>query len=76
MQVRSRNMAQELKSFVRSNRSFRAKTNEHDDIVLSSLLCMRILDEVQTYDQGTYEKLAEIIELDDEERDPMPLIVT
>ncbi len=76
MEIRSKNLVQELKSFVKSNRSYKAKATEHDDIVLSSLLCMRILDEVQTYDQGTYEKLAEIIELGDEERDPMPLIVT
>ena len=76
MEVRSKNLALELKSFVRSNRSFRAKTNQRDDIVLSALLCMRILNEVQNYDQETYEKLAEIIELGDEERDPMPLIVT
>ena len=75
MEVRSTVLAGELKSFVRSNRSFKAKNTEKDDIVLSSLLCMRILNEVQNYDQTTYEKLAEIIELEDEDRDPMPLIV-
>ena len=75
MQVRSKNLVRELKSFVKSNRSFAAKDTETDDIVASALLCVRILNEVQNYDESTYNKLAEIIELEDEERDPMPLIV-
>lgn len=75
MEVLSKPLTTELKAFVRSNRSFEAKDTERDDIVLSTLLCMRVLNEVQNYDENTYNKLAEIIELEDEEHDPMPLIV-
>lgn len=72
MDIKSIPMIQELKSFVKSNRSYAAKVGSTDDIVSSSLLCMRILTEIQNWDTDVYDELADIIDIDDENVEPMP----
>jgi len=72
MIVNSMPMVSELKSFVRDNRSFKARVGQSDDTVLSGLLCMRILTEVQNWDSDIYNELADIIDIDDGTADPMP----
>lgn len=75
MSIRSKTLVHELKNFVRSNRSFKAKATEKDDIVSSTLLAIRILNEVQGYEKEIYDRLAEIIEFDNEDNTPMPMIL-
>lgn len=75
MILSSKPLVRELKSFVRDNKSFSAKSGESDDIVMSLLLSVRILNEIQNWDDNVYERLANVISLDEDEDDPMPLII-
>ena len=63
---------EELKVFVRSNRSYAAKTGQTDNIVSSALLCIRILGEIQNWDDEIHDTLADIISSDDDLDLPMP----
>ena len=75
MMPKSKTLVREIKSFVKDNRSYSAKHGENDDIVMSSLLCIRILSEIQNWDDTVYNRLADIIELEDDDVDPMPMIL-
>jgi hypothetical protein len=74
MNINSISLCEELKSFVRSNRSYAAKAGQTDDIVMSSLLCIRILNEIQNWDDEIHDTLADIINVNDEDVEPMPAI--
>jgi hypothetical protein len=49
MKLYSRPLISELKTFVASGTSFAAKIGETDDLVMSSLLAVRMLLVLQTY---------------------------
>jgi hypothetical protein len=49
MQIRSRPLVSELKNFVAHGTSYAAKPGETDDLVMSSLLAVRMLMMLQTY---------------------------
>lgn len=70
--VKSMPMVMELKAYVKNNRSYNARTGQTDDIISSALLCMRILTEVQNWDSGVYDELADIIDIADDATEPMP----
>lgn len=75
IEIKSQNIINELKSFVRSNRSFSAKGLEKDDLISSIFLIIRMIDVVKFWDSKIYDNLADIIETSDEDTGPMPLIV-
>ena len=73
MKIRSSALVSELKTFVASGGSYAAKVGETDDLVMSTLLTIRMMQELQNYHQ----------ELDQQLRDhgdvivpPMPFIAT
>jgi len=70
--VLSMPLAAELKTFIRDNRSYSGKSGTKDDIVASTLLCMRILTELQNWDGDIYDELADIIDVEDDGSGPMP----
>lgn len=74
MVIKSSPFIHELKAFVKSNKSYKARTGQHDDIIMSALLCIRILTELQNWDENVYNKLADIIDINDEDVEPMPAI--
>ena len=49
MTPKSKNLIQELKTFVAHGASFAAKEGETDDLVMASLLAVRMLLMLQTY---------------------------
>jgi hypothetical protein len=49
MKIRSRSLVSELKNFVAHGTSYAAKPGETDDLVMSSLLAVRMLMMLQTY---------------------------
>jgi hypothetical protein len=59
MKPRSKNLVQELKTFVAHGASFAAKEGETDDLVMSSLLCVRLIEHLMKYDERTYNTLVE-----------------
>lgn len=73
MKINSRSLVSELKNFVASGASYAAKIGETDDLVMSSLLAVRMLQVLQSYHQ----------DLDNQMRDhsdnfiePLPFVMT
>jgi len=73
MEIYSKPLISELKTFIASGVSFRAKTGEHDDLVMSLLLVIRMADVLADWDPKIYEKMTEKI---NEETMPMPIFVS
>lgn len=59
MQPKSRNLVQELKTFVAHGASFAAKEGETDDLVMATLLVVRLVEHLMKYDEKTYARLVE-----------------
>ena len=70
--VNSKNLLSELKSFVSHGISFSAKPGEHDDLVMSTLLAVRMIQLLQNFDSDLDDKLKDQI---DDYIEPMPFIV-
>jgi hypothetical protein len=49
MHINSRSLISELKAFVAHGGSYAAKVGDHDDLVMSSLLIVRILQQLGDY---------------------------
>ena len=73
MQVNSKNLVSELKNFVASGNSYKAKPGEHDDLVMSTLLAVRMASTVSSWDQKLFERLRDS---EEEIMMPMPIIIT
>jgi hypothetical protein len=63
----------ELKTYVASGLGFKAKSGEHDDLVSSTLLIMRMADVLADWDPQIYDKMTEKIT---DESMPMPIFVS
>ncbi len=59
MQPKSKNLIQELKTFVAHGASFAAKEGETDDLVMATLLVVRLVEHLMKYDEKTYNTLVE-----------------
>jgi hypothetical protein len=59
MQPKSKNLIQELKTFVAHGASFAAKEGETDDLVMGTILAVRLIEYVMKYDEQTYNQLVE-----------------
>jgi hypothetical protein len=71
LHLASKNLISELKNFVAVGVSFKAKIGETDDLVMSMLLCVRMMQALQNYDS----KLDDIMRDSGEEYlEPMPFI--
>lgn len=65
IKINSKNLISELKNFVANGRKYEAKYGEHDDLVMSTILCIRILQRIQNWDDDLETKLATDINIDD-----------
>jgi hypothetical protein len=63
----------ELKTFVATGLGFKAKSGEHDDLVSSTLLIIRMADVLADWDPQIYDKMTEKVS---EESMPMPIFVS
>ena len=59
MQPKSKNLVQELKTFVAHGASFAAKEGETDDLVMGTILAVRLIEYIMKYDEETYNTLVE-----------------
>ena len=69
--VASSNLISELKTFVASGITFKAKEGETDDLVMAILLTVRMMQAVQNFDANIDEKLRQ----NDEDIEPLPFIM-
>ncbi len=72
MKLNSRALISELKNFVAHGASFAAKPGEHDDLVMSLLLALRMSQLLQSYDADLDEKMRDSL---DDYIEPMPFIM-
>jgi hypothetical protein len=73
MTIRSKPLVSELKTFVANGVGFGAKTGEHDDLVSSTLLVIRMAAVLADWDPKIYEKMTEKIT---EDQMPLPIFVS
>lgn len=59
MKLRSKNLIQETKTFVAHGASFAAKEGDTDDLVMATLLVVRLVEHIMKYDEKTYSMLVE-----------------
>ena len=72
MKVRSKNLTRELKTFVAKGNSYAAKEGETDDLVMSTILAIRMAMQVSRYDPEAFEDLKDSFD-DSDLRRPMPV---
>jgi len=71
MKINSRNLVSELKTFVANGPSYKAKMGETDDLVMATILTVRMLQQLQSYHT---ELDAQIRDHGDTIIEPMPFI--
>lgn len=59
MQIKSKPLLSELKTFIAHGVGFGAKSGEHDDLVSSTLLIIRMAQVLADWDPKIYEKMTE-----------------
>ena len=69
--ISSKLLISELKTFVASGQSYSAKIGEHDDLVMATLLVIRMIQLLQSFDAGFDAELRDNI---DSFQEPMPFI--
>ena len=73
MEVSSSALLQELKTFIARGSSFSAKDGETDDLVMATILVVRIAQQVAQYDENAYDELKDSF-TDEESVEPMPFV--
>ena len=72
MRINSRNLISELKNFVASGASYAAKIGETDDLVMATILIVRMLQVLQSYHQELDEQMRDH---DDVTIEPLPFVM-
>lgn len=62
--VCSNTLLQEMKDFVHRKQSYEAKNGSTDDCIAATLIVIRLLEEIATYDQDAYETLYDVGDLE------------
>jgi hypothetical protein len=76
MTLNSRALISELKTFIAAGTSFKAKVGQHDDLVASLLLIVRMSVVLAEWDPKVFETLRVTSELDGEWIPPLPIFVS
>ena len=72
LHIKSKALLREIKVFIARGASYAAKDGETDDLVMASLLVVRMVLEISRYDENTFEDLRDSFS-DDEYMAPMPI---
>lgn len=76
LKINSKLLVRQLKFFITKGDSFAAKAGEHDDAVMSTLLCVRMMQIVTNWDDRVGEAMKDVFDNpSDEYRDPLPFSV-
>lgn len=75
LQINSKQLIRQLKFFISKNDSFAAKQGEHDDCVMSTLLCIRMMQMVTNWDDKMSDIMKDTFIDEMDQRDPMPFSV-
>lgn len=69
--IKSKNLVREIKTFVATGTTYKAKSGETDDLVMATILVVRMIQVISKYDESTFEKVKE--SFDDDRHIPMPI---
>ncbi len=76
IEIASKNLLREIKTFIARGNSYAAKEGETDDLVMALVLIIRMAQETAKYDEGSYNSLLNDGEGDDDDYiDPMPMLI-
>jgi len=73
--LNSKTLISELKTFVAAGITFKAKSGQHDDLVSSLLLAMRMIMLLQDWDPSIYEKMRDHTGLEEHDL-PLPIYIS
>jgi hypothetical protein len=74
--INSKLLIRQLKFFISKGDSFAAKPGENDDTVMSTLLCIRMMQMVTNWDDKVGEAMKDVFDTDSADfRDPLPFSV-
>ena len=76
LKIYSKPLISELKSFIASGSSYKAKSGEHDDLVSAMLLAMRIIAVLKDWDPKVYTSFSQADEDTADKVMPMPIFVS
>jgi len=76
MKIHSRPLLSELKTFIASGTSFKAKTGQHDDLVSALLLVIRMTVVLSEWDPRVFETLSINSHLEEDWEAPLPIFVS
>jgi hypothetical protein len=76
MQIYSRPLLSELKTFIASGTSFKAKVGQHDDLVAALLLIIRMSVVLADWDPRVFETLSVADGMDQDWEMPLPIFVS
>jgi len=72
LKVKSKPLISEFKTFVASGTSYSAKIGEHDDLVMATVLAVRMMQQIQKYHKDVGENMTDHTDV---EIPPMPFIM-
>jgi hypothetical protein len=74
LKINSRNLIRELKTFVSRGTTYKAKEGETDDLVMSLILAVRMIEVIARYDEDMFDDIKNTFDDDDEYmNEPMPV---
>lgn len=75
LKLYSKNLIRELHTFVARGTSYKAMDGETDDLVMSLLLAIRMIEVISKYDEDSYENLRDTFDEYDEDSASIPVFV-
>ena len=75
MAVNSKLLISELKNFVATGSSYKAKSGQSDDLISSTLLAIRMMSVLKDWDPRVYNTFTQADQLEDYEP-PMPIFIS
>ena len=64
LKIHSKPLVSELKNFVAKGNSYAAKPGEHDDLVMSMMLAVRMIQVIATYEDDVYDAVNNSVDMD------------
>lgn len=55
--IQSKSLVEELKAFIRKGGSYAAKPGASDDMVMATIIALRVVESMASYDQDAYDKM-------------------
>jgi hypothetical protein len=76
MHIHSKTLLSELKTFIASGVSFKAKQGQHDDLVAALLLVVRMSVILADWDPKVFESLSSNTSMDEDWEPPLPIFIS